>query len=438
MACIGSAINNYFILLVSEFYNWNIHSYLLCFFYAPMADDKQANLKELLNARFQNPKFVYDGKRIQPIYERQTYDYSSALIFEQYASILPVYKYPNFNLGSQILNMPAPSSCSPYDAVTNRFVHMSMNKIRSPINSIIWNSDGRRLLSGSCSGEITLWNGFSFNFDTIVQAHESPIRAMTWSPSSSFLITSDNLGIIKYWNSSMSNIQVIQAHNEGIKDLSFSFNDTRFCSASDDATIKVWDSITAKCERVLTGHNWDVRKAQWHDTKALIASGGKDNLLKMWDPRQEECLTTFHHHKNTILSLKFYKDNYLLSGGKDQVIKMIDLRMMKECFTYKNHNKDVTALAVHPFNNLFVSGNNEGLISFWDLFNESPIAVSDNKHDNTIWSLDFHPAGHVLASGAADYTVRFWLRPRPKHYELFDTALHEMEATYQSSEIPGL
>lgn len=403
-----------------------------------MDDGSQINIKEILTARLQNPKFVYDGKRIQPIYERQSYDYSSAFIYQQHLPTLPQYKFPNYNLGSQILNMPSLDECGTYQAVTNKFVHLSINKIRSPVNSIVWNSDGRRLLSGSCSGEITMWNGFSFNFDTIVQAHESPIRAMVWSPSSSFLITSDNLGLIKYWNPSMSNIQIIEAHSEGIKDLCFSYNDTHFCSASDDATIKVWDSIRSTCERTLRGHNWDVRKVQWHNTKALIASGGKDNLLKLWDPREEECLSTFHFHKNTVQCLRFYKDNYLLSGGKDQVIKMLDLRNMKECFTYKNPNKDITAIAVHPMADLFATGSNDGSIQFWDVFNENPIANSDNKHENTIWSLDFHPAGHVLASGSADCTIKFWIRPRPKDSENKDESQQIFEERIESIEIPGL
>lgn len=403
-----------------------------------MAEENNVNLHELVNARFQNPKFVFDGKRAQPIYERKVYDYSSALIYQSQMPLLPVFKDPNYNLGSQILNMPAPNEANSLDSITNKFVHMSINKIRSPVNTIIWNPDGRRLLSGSYSGEITMWNGFSYNFDTIVQAHESSIRSMVWSPSSTFLITSDNLGIIKYWNPSMSNIQVIEGHSEGIKDLCFSYNDTRFCSASDDSTIKVWDAIQSKCERQLKGHNWDVRKAQWHKRKALIASGGKDNLVKLWDPRQSECLTTFHYHKSTILSLSFYKDNYLLSGGKDQVIKMLDLRTMKEVFTYKSPNKDVTAIRIHPYNNTFVTGNNEGIILFWDFLNENPIAVSNDKHENTIWCLDYHPAAHVLASGSADFTVKFWVRPRPEDYENRTVETLNSEYDFNNSEIPGL
>lgn len=403
-----------------------------------MEKDNPINIKDIVNVRFQNPKFVYDGKRVQPVYDRKSYDYSSALIYQTHLMPLKPLLNTKYNLGSQALSMKSPDTCTAHESVTSQFAHMSINKIRSPVNTILWNHDGRRLLSGSSSGEITMWNGFSFNFDTILQAHESPIRAMCWARSSSFLITSDNMGIIKYWHPSMNNIQIVEAHNEGIKDLSFSYNDSKFCSASDDATIKIWDSVQSRCERTLCGHNWDVRKAQWHGTKALIASGGKDNLLKLWDPREEACLTTFHYHKNTILSLKFYKENYLLSGGKDQVMKMLDLRNMRECFTYKNLGKDVTALAVHPFSDLFVSGNNDGTIFFWDNMVEEPIAISNNKHDNTIWSLDFHPAGHVLASGSADFMVKYWVRPRPSdlagEVDAYETGLTGPE----DSRIPGL
>lgn len=39
-----------------------------------------------------------------------------------------------------------------------------------------WTPEGRRLVTGASSGEFTLWNGLTFNFETILQAHDGPVR----------------------------------------------------------------------------------------------------------------------------------------------------------------------------------------------------------------------------------------------------------------------
>ncbi|UYI28334.1 putative pre-mRNA 3' end processing protein [Encephalitozoon cuniculi] len=376
------------------------------------------NIKELISARFQNPKFVYDGKRMRVLQERKVVDYTSGICIQRVKRRLsPLQVNTSFDLSPQILNLKSPELC--YNDISSLFTtkieHVSVNKVKCPVNIVRWTPDGRRLMSGTATGEFTLWNGYGCNFETILQAHESPVRGMEWSPSGLFLISSDNFGIIKYWHPSMNNIQIIQGHTEAVRDLSFSHNDSKFCSASDDSTIKIWDSIEAKEESVLRGHNWDVRAAQWHKYKSLIASAGKDNLVKMWDPRTAEELCTLHHHKNTILALKWMGDeNYLLTGGKDQVIKMVDIRTMTDVFTYKNHKKEVTSIGTHPcIPDIFVSGGTEGGIYFWQAYTQVPLEVIEGGHEGTVWSLDYHPVGHILASGSVDQSVRFWVRPRP-------------------------
>ncbi|KAJ1944060.1 pre-mRNA cleavage and polyadenylation factor (CPF) complex subunit, partial [Kickxella alabastrina] len=84
----------------------------------------------------------------------------------------------------------------PETSVATRFVHSSSNKVRYPINVIRWTPEGRRLITGSSSGELTLWNGLTFNFETILQAHDNPIRSMEWSHDSQWMISGDHGGII--------------------------------------------------------------------------------------------------------------------------------------------------------------------------------------------------------------------------------------------------
>ncbi|KAM0688616.1 WD repeat-containing protein 33 [Conglomerata obtusa] len=361
--------------------------------------------------------FIYDGRRMRVFMERRTTDYSSSIIHTRFN---PSHLQPPVSV-----HMPC------------KLFHVSVNKFKCTVNTIKWTPDGRRLISGTSTGEFTLWNGYSFNFETILQAHESPVRSMCWSPTGSFLVSGDTLGILKYWHPSMSNIQVISGHAEAVRDISFAPFDGKFASCSDDGFVKVWDSKEAREECVLRGHGWDVRCAQWHRTKALIASGGKDNAIKLWDPRGKE-LTTLHLHKNTIFCLKWSNDgNYLFSGGKDQTVKMTDIRNM-QTFTFKTFGRDITSLGVHPhYDELIVSGSANGSLQFYKTFCEEPIKTVEKAHENIIWGAEFHPVGHVLATGSLDQSCRFWIPDDGEEEEINANESESLE-NKDSDFIPGL
>ncbi|CAD6239478.1 GSCOCG00008708001-RA-CDS [Cotesia congregata] len=103
------------------------------------------------------------------------------------------------------------------NAVTTRFVKTATNKMRCPIFCMAWTPEGRRLVTGASSGEFTLWNGLTFNFETILQAHDNPIRTMVWSHNESWMVTGDHSGYVKYWQTNMNNVKMFQAHKEAVR-----------------------------------------------------------------------------------------------------------------------------------------------------------------------------------------------------------------------------
>ncbi len=46
-----------------------------------------------------------------------------------------------------------------------------------------WTPEGRRLLAGASTGEITLWHGLTFNFDTILPVRLCSPFAPTYLPA---------------------------------------------------------------------------------------------------------------------------------------------------------------------------------------------------------------------------------------------------------------
>ncbi|XP_050233671.1 flowering time control protein FY [Mercurialis annua] len=305
---------------------------------------------------------------------------------------------------------------NPSTSFATKFVHTSLNKNRCSINRVLWTPNGRRLITGSQSGEFTLWNGQSFNFEMILQAHDQAIRSMVWSHNDNWMVSGDDGGAIKYWQSNMNNVKANKtAHKESVRDLSFCRTDLKFCSCSDDTTVKVWDFARCQEERSLTGHGWDVKSVDWHPTKSLLVSGGKDNLVKLWDAKSERELCSFHGHKNTVLCVKWNQNgNWVLTASKDQIIKLYDIRAMKELESFRGHRKDVTVLAWHPFHEEhFVSGSFDGSIFHWLVGHDTPQIEVPNAHDNSVWDLAWHPIGYLLCSGSNDHTTKFWCRNRP-------------------------
>ncbi|EKM56064.1 uncharacterized protein PHACADRAFT_122215 [Phanerochaete carnosa HHB-10118-sp] len=326
-----------------------------------------------------------------------------------------------------------PPKAYPDNASTSlctKFVHTSTNKIRCPVNCVTWTPEGRRVLTGSTSGEFTLWNGLTFNFETILQAHDSAVRTMQFSHSGLYLASADQSGVIKYFQPNMNNLTAWQGHREAIRDVSFSPDDGRFATASDDSTIRIWSFEESREERVLTGHGWDVKCVQWHKTKGLLVSGSKDNMIKFWDPRSGTVLSTLHYHKNTIQALQWSPDgNLVASASRDQTVRVFDIRAMKEFRVLRGHKKEVCSLAWHPLHPILVSGGSEGAVLHWDLsaaaipepssgpsttgIQTGPRATLSQAHDSNVWSMMYHPMGHILVTASNDHTTRFWCRERP-------------------------
>lgn len=44
---------------------------------------------------------------------------------------------------------------------------------------------------------------------------------------------------------------------------------------------------------------------------------------------------------------------------------------------------------------------------------EKEVGGMEQAHDSVVWSLSWHPLGHILASGSNDHSCKFWTRNRP-------------------------
>lgn len=123
-----------------------------------------------------------------------------------------------------------------------------------------------------------------------------------------------------------------------------------------------------------------------------------------------------HAHKSTVMDLKWNDNgNWLITASRDHLLKLFDLRNLKEeVQVFRGHKKEASAVSWHPVHEgLFSSGGSDGSILFWNVGTDKEVGAIEAAHDSIVWTLAWHPLGHILCSGSNDHTIKFWTRNRP-------------------------
>ena len=109
------------------------------------------------------------------------------------------------------------------------------------------------MLTGNDKGQFTLWNGQSFNYESITQVHDDSIRQLAYSHNGQGLVSTDKSGAIKYFTPHLTNVHGFQGHREACHGVAWSPNDEKFVTGGDDGLVKIWNYRAATEERPLSG-----------------------------------------------------------------------------------------------------------------------------------------------------------------------------------------
>ncbi|CAJ1344114.1 unnamed protein product [Effrenium voratum] len=324
-------------------------------------------------------------------FTKRTVDYGSDLVrwMEDLSSRPKRRRFQRHYSYTKELVPPFAMPHNPYDGICPRFVHAAVNKNRSPVHVVTWFPNGRRVLTGTLAGEMTIWSGLQFHSENVMQAHNAGIKAMKWTPDESVMVSGDQLGFIKLWDQYIYNFQTFQGHKDSVCDIAIAPTGEKFCSCADDSHAKVWDLRTGDEERAFTGHGWDVKCCAWHPLKGLVATGSKDSQIKLWDPRASEAITTIFCHKNTVTQVAWSPSgSWLASASRDQLVMLLDIRTMSVRKVFKAHQKEVTSLCWHPESDgLLASGGYDGALHFWGTMGSAlPIESLPMAHEGILWA----------------------------------------------------
>lgn len=182
-----------------------------------------------------------------------------------------------------------------------------------------------RVVTGSHSGDLTLWNcDGSLEVEQNVKVHQGSIASLKISKDDMFILSASSDKTIGLFHVVSGHEEQLLGHSDAVLCLDFLKGELRAISGSKDKTLRLWNLQKQSCEQIFSGHTGDVGCLASTDDNTIVVSGSGDHTICVWSTDSGECLHTIEGHHDSIKCLGITSDNrFAIAGsheGKDQLL----------------------------------------------------------------------------------------------------------------------
>jgi WD40 repeat protein len=281
------------------------------------------------------------------------------------------------------------------------------------INSIAFNHDGTKIVSGNGNGTIRLWSLDGKLIGRSFGGHTGSINSVAFSPDDTKIVSASDDGSIRLWSLDGKLQLQLQPSTWGggleVYSATFSLDGTKIAGGSYGA-VEIWnlDENSAECGRTYGRHNDYVKSIAFSPDSAKIVSGrDNDKSLELWDLKSD-LVKFFEGHDGAVNSVAFSPDGTkIVSASDDKTIRLWDLDGNPIGNPFEGHDGAVNSVAFSPDGTKIVSASDDKTIRLWDL-DGNPIGNPFEGHDGAVNSVAFSPDGTKIVSASDDKTIRLW------------------------------
>lgn len=251
------------------------------------------------------------------------------------------------------------------------------------ISSVHWTNDGNKLLVGTSSGKVNLFDVETSTTISTYGNHSERVGVLATMNLDHNIFSSGSQDKVIYTNDfrmepDSNPVSKLNFHGQEVCGLKWSLNDRLLASGGNDNKLILSNCYKWSIEKKFKAHTSAVKALDWspHKFGCLISGGGtQDRTIKIWntntmklvesiDTSSQVCNIAFSKHSHEFVTSHGYSDNLILVWNSDT----FDVKA-----SLKGHKDRVIYLSTGPDLQKIVTGAGDETIRFWDVF------INDDK-----------------------------------------------------------
>ncbi|XP_062521671.1 cell division cycle protein 20 homolog [Corticium candelabrum] len=245
------------------------------------------------------------------------------------------------------------------------------------VTSLCYDASGKILGVGNSRNEVQLWDVMQQKKLRTMSGHESRVSSLSWNGP--FLTSGSSSGHIHYHDVRVSDhcMTKVAAHRGEVCGLKWSPDGRHLASGSNDNQIKIWTGVDRMRNplHTLTDHIAAVKALGWCPWQSsLLASGAgtADRSIKLWNVVTGQCLKSTDTKSQVcgVLWSETYRELISGHGYSQNQLSMWKYPTMTKVCDLMGHTERILHMCCSPANNMVASLAADETLRLWNCFQE--------------------------------------------------------------------